>query len=56
MKLDCKWLNDIECPYATGYQHCEECDKYEEDDRPHPLDDSEQSDYLRDMEKEMGEP
>lgn len=29
MKPDCKWLNDVECPYAMGYEECEECSKYE---------------------------
>ena len=54
MKDDCKWLNDVECPYATGYQECDDCDKYEKDDRSYPLDDSGQADYLRDMAKDMG--
>lgn len=55
MKLDCLFLNDVECPYAMGHEICEGCDKYQKDDRPHPLDDSEQADYLRDMEIEMKE-
>ena len=46
MKTDCKWFNDVECPYATGYQECDGCDKYEKDERKHPLDDSD-----RDCEK-----
>ena len=41
MKTDCKWFNDVECPYADGYQECEGCDKYEIDDRPHPLEEEE---------------
>ena len=52
MKPDCLWLNDIECPYATGYQDCDNCDKYIRDERKHPLDDSDQADYLRDIMKE----
>ncbi len=52
MKTDCLWLNDVECPYASGHENCDECDKYEIDERPHPLDDSGQADYLRDMEKD----
>lgn len=48
----CLWMNDVECPYASGYEDCTGCDKYEEDTRPHPLDDSGQPDYLRDMEKD----
>ena len=54
MKDDCKWLNDVECPYASGYEKCEGCDKYEIDDRPHPLDDSdrgcEKDHMIREME------
>ena len=34
IKKDCKWFNDVECPYATGYQECDECDKYEPDVHP----------------------
>ena len=26
---DCKWLNDVECPYASGYEECEDCGEYE---------------------------
>ena len=52
---DCKWLNDVECPYAPGHQDCDNCDKYEEDTRKHPLDDSGQADYLRDRMIEEGE-
>lgn len=55
MKNDCRWVNDVECPYASGHDNCDDCDKYEKDDRPHPLDDSGQADYLRDMRKDMGE-
>ena len=40
MKLDCLWLDDVECPYAPGYEDCDNCDKYQEDDRKHPIDDS----------------
>jgi hypothetical protein len=29
MRADCKWLNDAECPYAMGYEECDDCDKYE---------------------------
>lgn len=54
MKDNCRWLNDVECPYAPSYEECDTCDKYKIDDRPHPLDDSDQADYLRDMEIEMG--
>ena len=55
MKNDCLWLDDVECPFATGYQVCDGCDKYQEDTRQHPLDDSGQADDLRDMEIEMGD-
>lgn len=55
MKGDCRWLNDIECPYATGYQECEECDKYEEDNRPHPLDDSDTGCAKLHFMQDMGE-
>jgi len=52
MKDDCLYLNDVECPYASGHEICEGCDTYEKDTRRHPLDDSHQADYLRDMEQE----
>jgi len=55
LKPDCRWLNDIECPYETGYEECDNCDKYDKDERKHPLDDSEQADYLRDRMIEGGE-
>ena len=29
MKTDCKWWDDVECPYATGYQSCDDCSSYE---------------------------
>ena len=45
IKADCRWLNDVECPYASGYQECDGCDKYEKEDN-HPLDNSD-----RDCEK-----
>lgn len=47
------WREDVECPEASGHEKCEGCDKYEVDDRPHPLDDSGQADYLKDMKKDM---
>ena len=52
---DCLWLNDVECPYASGFESCPDCSKYEKDDRKHPLDDSGQADYLRDRMIEGGE-
>jgi len=52
MESDCKWINDVECPYARGHQDCNECDKYEEDTRKHPLDDSDKGDYLYEQEKD----
>ena len=54
MKLNCRWLNDVECPYATGYENCSDCSKYEKDDRPHPLDDSDRGCTEYHMRKDMG--
>lgn len=45
MKDDCKFLNDVECPYAPGYEDCDNCDKYERDELKHPLDDSGQAEW-----------
>ena len=52
MKTDCKWFNDIECPYASGFESCSDCAKYEKDTRKHPLEEHDQADYLRDMERD----
>lgn len=40
MKPDCTWFNDVECPYATGYQECDGCDKYETEEK-HPFEEEE---------------
>ena len=50
----CRWENDVECPYASGFEICkdiedeeiEEIECYEEDTRPHPLDNGDRGDYL----------
>lgn len=34
MKEDCRWLNDVECPFASGYQKCDDCEKYEPEVHP----------------------
>jgi hypothetical protein len=51
-KEDCRWLNDVECPYATGYQECDDCDTYEKDEMGHPLDDGDRGDYLYEQMKD----
>ena len=55
MKTDCKYWADVECTYHKELHCNDDCDKYEKDERKHPLDDSDQADYLRDMKKDMGE-
>ena len=29
IREDCKWLNDVECPYAMGHERCFGCSSYE---------------------------
>jgi hypothetical protein len=56
MQTDCRWIYDIECPYASGHQECEGCDKYEKDTRKHPLEEEEDrgcAEYH--LKKDMGE-
>ena len=55
MNLDCLWLNDVECPYASGHEDCDNCDKYEKDDRKHPLDDSDKGCAELHFKQDMGE-
>ena len=43
---NCRWYNDVECPFASGYEDCPNCEDYEEDTRKHPLDDGDRGDYL----------
>ena len=54
MKTDCRWLNDVECPYASGYEKCDNCDKYEKG-LPHPLDDSDRGCDKFHFKQDMGE-
>lgn len=55
MKPDCRWMNDVECPYASSYEKCDNCDKYEKDDRKHPLDDRDRGCQEYHIKKDMGE-
>ena len=55
MKPDCLWLNDVECHYAAGHEDCDNCDKYEKDDRKHPLDDSDRGCAELHFKQDMGE-
>ena len=34
IKEDCKFLNDVECPYAMNYEECEDCSTYEPEVHP----------------------
>lgn len=29
IKDGCKFLNDVECPYASGHENCDDCKTYE---------------------------
>jgi len=59
MKSDCRWLNDVECPYVWGCEECDVCSQYESDihfsDCRCPDCEADRGDYLYHMRKDMRE-